>query len=212
MNEQLTIPAKENFTFPSLTRHQLAKTIVTHLPTHRPIVFVCIGTDRSTGDALGPLVGHQLTQSSLSHFLVYGTIEHPVHAKNLEKTMEEIAHTHVSPYIVAIDACLGLRKHIGHVTFQTGPLTPGAAFDRSLPPVGHSHITGIVNSKGMMDFFVLQSTRLHHVLSMATFIASSIRLASFLYQKKKNKQPKLTFLDKLRLLHLTDYRYDKCQD
>ena len=26
----------------------------------RPIIFLCIGTDRSTGDSLGPLIGYKL--------------------------------------------------------------------------------------------------------------------------------------------------------
>ena len=26
----------------------------------RGVVFLCIGTDRSTGDSLGPLIGHKL--------------------------------------------------------------------------------------------------------------------------------------------------------
>ena len=35
---------------------QLSSMLPTYYRT-RPIVFVCIGTDRSTGDSLGPLVG-----------------------------------------------------------------------------------------------------------------------------------------------------------
>lgn len=34
----------------------------------RPIVFVCIGTDRSTGDSLGPLVGTLLEERKLTPF------------------------------------------------------------------------------------------------------------------------------------------------
>jgi|GEM_PF-2945695 len=36
-------------------------------------VILCIGTDRSTGDALGPLVGTMLSQHSL-RAAVYGTL------------------------------------------------------------------------------------------------------------------------------------------
>ena len=38
--------------------------LLSHIPikTHTPIILVCIGTDRSTGDALGPLVGTKLEQ------------------------------------------------------------------------------------------------------------------------------------------------------
>ncbi|EKY29632.1 hypothetical protein HMPREF0216_00124 [Clostridium celatum DSM 1785] len=27
---------------------------------NRPIIFLCIGTDRATGDSLGPLIGYKL--------------------------------------------------------------------------------------------------------------------------------------------------------
>lgn len=38
--------------------------LLTHIPikTNIPLILVCIGTDRSTGDALGPLVGTKLEQ------------------------------------------------------------------------------------------------------------------------------------------------------
>src|SRR5438445_11299584 len=32
---------------------------------NRPIVFVCIGTDRSTGDSLGPLIGSLLVEKNI---------------------------------------------------------------------------------------------------------------------------------------------------
>ena len=47
-------------------------------------MFLCIGTDRSTGDSLGPLVGHKLRRRSLRGAAVIGTLDKPVHAMNLE--------------------------------------------------------------------------------------------------------------------------------
>ncbi|WP_062200894.1 spore protease YyaC [Massilibacterium senegalense] len=209
MNESVSIQMDDNFSFPYRSRKLLAQKIVDHFPIHRPIVFVCIGTDRSTGDALGPLVGNQLSRYHFSDFHIYGTTAHPVHAKNLEQTMQRIQKMHTSPYIIAIDACLGVRQQIGTILYKQGPISPGSAFQKELSPVGDCHIAGIVNMKGMMDFFVLQSTRLHHVLCMANGIATSIRSASMLYEQKKatffaqkaeKKQPKFTFFDKFRSL------------
>ena len=56
----------------------------------RPIVFVCIGTDRSTGDSLGPLIGTLLEEKSIHPFHVYGTLDHPIHALNLAEKLIEI--------------------------------------------------------------------------------------------------------------------------
>jgi len=54
------------------------------------IVIVCIGTDRSTGDSLGPLVGHKLKVSPYREMKVFGTLEDPVHAQNLNDIINQI--------------------------------------------------------------------------------------------------------------------------
>ena len=56
----------------------------------RQVVFLCIGTDRSTGDSLGPLIGSRLEAEEIGDVVVIGTLEHPVHAVNLDRTMEDI--------------------------------------------------------------------------------------------------------------------------
>ena len=44
------------------------------------IVFLCIGTDRSTGDSLGPLIGYKLKEKGIRNARIMGTLDHPVHA------------------------------------------------------------------------------------------------------------------------------------
>ena len=46
----------------------------------RELVFLCIGSDRITGDSLGPLIGYQLSPYCSRIFHVYGTLDDPVHA------------------------------------------------------------------------------------------------------------------------------------
>jgi putative sporulation protein YyaC len=165
--------------------HKLAIELVSTLPvstTERPIVFVCIGTDRSTGDSLGPLVGTLLEEKRMNSFHVYGTLEDPIHAVNLEEKLEEIKAKHFNPIIIAIDACLGRLKNVGFIQLANGPVKPGAGVNKELPSVGDYHITGIVNVSGFMEYFVLQNTRLNLVLKMAKVIANGIFQASITYQ------------------------------
>ncbi len=143
----------------------------------RPIVVMCIGTDRSTGDSLGPLVGDMLSKWRLPGIQVLGTLEEPVHAKNLEEVMIKTAHQLPRAYMVAIDASLGILEHVGSISVGRGPLKPGAGLKKDLPPVGDMHITGIVNTGGFMDFLVLQSTRLSVVMRMADIIARGVHMA-----------------------------------
>lgn len=144
------------------------------LDENRPIVFLCIGSDRSTGDSLGPLVGHKLKYLSKKNFYIHGTLERPVHAKNITSVLDEIKFNFRNPYIVAIDACLGALNNIGKVFIQKKPLIPGLALNKSLPPVGEMSITGIVNISGSFEFLVLQNTRLNTVMRLADSISKGI--------------------------------------
>ncbi len=138
------------------------------------LVFLCIGSDRATGDCLGPIVGHKLRQLNMAGCSVYGTLESPVHARNLKETIEYIETFHTDPVIVAIDASLGRSSHIGYFTLGRGALKPGAGVDKELPSVGDLCITGIVNMSGFLDHMLLQTTRLHIVMKLADPICEGI--------------------------------------
>lgn len=159
------------------------QSIFKDVPMHRSIVFVCIGTDRSTGDALGPLVGSYLHRNRLHQNPTIGTIDEPVHAINLVETLEMIHKKYSNPFIVGIDACLGKLANIGNIQIGFGPVKPGAGVNKDLPPVGDIHITGIVNVGGFMEYFVLQNTRLSLVMKMAEIISESCYL-SLLYTNR----------------------------
>lgn len=140
------------------------------------LIIVCIGTDRSTGDSLGPLAGSKMLSLN-THPHIYGTLDDPVHATNLNDVLQKIHSSFSNPYILAVDACLGKLESVGCVTIGLGPVKPGAAVNKDLPPVGDAYITGIVNVGGFMEHLVLQSTRLNLVMKMADTIASGITAA-----------------------------------
>ena len=115
-----------------------------HCHPKHTLVFLCVGSDRATGDCLGPILGYKLSRLRLPNTVVYGTLEHPVHAKNLGDIITEI-HSHIiNPFIIAIDASLGKMNHVGYYTLSTEPLKPGAGVNKALPEVGNITITGIV--------------------------------------------------------------------
>lgn len=138
------------------------------------LVFLCIGTDRVTGDCLGPFVGQKLSSYSGTDFSVYGTLFQPVHALNLTDIYQHIQTHHPNALIIAIDASLGEKKHLGYVTIANGALHPGAAIHKQLPSVGHIHITGIVNVSGVLEQLTLQTTRLSTVIFLADKIVQGI--------------------------------------
>ncbi|MFX0549870.1 spore protease YyaC [Hathewaya histolytica] len=155
-------------------RDELCSHITPILKQNRPIVIICIGTDRSTGDSLGPLVGEKLRFLSRKNIYIFGNLENPIHAKNIEQTLEEINSNLKDPYIIAIDACLGRLDNVGSIIVEDKPISPGAALNKNLPKVGNLSVTGIVNISGAFEFMVLQNTRLFTVVRLSEKISSGI--------------------------------------
>ena len=132
------------------------------------IMFLCIGTDRSTGDSLGPLVGHMLRSRRLKGAAVIGTLDKPVHYPDY--------------VVVAIDASVGSLDHVGYATLGRGALQPGLGVSKELQAVGDIAITGIVGGVGSRDPVMLQSVRLSMVMKMADCICESIFLVERLWE------------------------------
>lgn len=156
---------------------KLREMLTSYQDEYQDIVLLCVGSDRSTGDSLGPLIGHKLKRNLAEKIFIYGTLEKPVHAMNLNQVIQQIYQFHEKPLVIAIDASLGTEKHVGYVTLTNAPLRPGLGVKKSLPEVGDICITGIVNQSGVMDGMVLQSTRLSIVMTLAEFISTGILLA-----------------------------------
>ncbi|MGE5549979.1 MAG: spore protease YyaC [Bacteroidota bacterium] len=145
-----------------------------YTPTRR-LAVLCIGTDRSTGDCLGPLIGTKLSTSLAANVMVLGTLDRPVHAVNLVEAMDNLRSWAPDPFVIAIDACLGRTESVGYISLKEGPLQPGTGVNKNLPSVGDFHIIGIVNVGGFMEYLVLQNTRLSLVMRMAEIIAEGLR-------------------------------------
>ncbi|WP_083606855.1 MULTISPECIES: spore protease YyaC [Paenibacillus] len=130
------------------------------------ITFLCIGTDRSTGDALGPLTGSRLLEHGFPH--VSGTLPSPCDADNLEARIAEIPTGQI---IIAIDACLGPPASLGYFLTAAEPLRPAQSVGLMLPAVGHYSLAAIVDVNGPRPYRTLQSTPLNRVMGMAGQIA-----------------------------------------
>lgn len=130
------------------------------------ITFICIGTDRSTGDALGPLTGSRLQEYGFPN--VIGTLPDPCDACNLVTKLQDVPEGSI---VIAIDACLGQPSSINFFFVSAGPLHPAQSVGRPLPSVGHYSIAAVVNVKGPKPYWTLQVTSLHLVMTMAEEIA-----------------------------------------
>lgn len=149
------------------------------------VLFLCIGSDRSTGDSLGPLVGHMLSKQE-SNLNIIGTLTMPVHAINLSDILKRIRKDYADCIVIAIDASIGRREHVAQITLSKGPIFPGLGVNKKLESVGDIAITGIVGSGKRMEPLLLQNARLSLIMELADCISEGIIEYEQMQRRKKN--------------------------
>lgn len=156
---------------PTISHYNLALDIQNYINDNT--VIVCIGTDKCIGDCLGPLVGSILTENDFP-IPVYGTLDTPIHALNLDKSLSEIHTKHPSADIIGVDACLGNKDDIGQIRIRNYAIHPGKGVGKDLTEVGIASIIGIVDSSENSEFFFSRSIRLSFIMNMAKTISKAI--------------------------------------
>lgn len=157
-----------------LCREFLKEAFQQCFPQQKPVI-ICIGSPRHILDCLGPLCGTML-QDCLPELLVYGSLEHPIHARNLIKEMQIIRQHHPGMLELAIDASVGEEAEIGSWQLRQGALKPGKALAKNLPAVGDYSLTGIVDKRSLGLNNNRESTRgLSHVYRMAQLLQAAVQ-------------------------------------
>ena len=164
----------------------LRQSLKRFVPEDKPLAIACVGTDKCTGDSLGPYVGHFLQH--LDDVDVIGTLENPLHAGNVQETMKRYRNDNPNAFIIGVDASLSLPEEIGQIIVKNTPLLPGRGLGRKLGEVGDMSITGIVNEASSMNFLRLSCTRLHLVNGLAETIAALLEETIANTNKRSAKQ------------------------
>lgn len=99
-------------TFNDFAPDGISQALVQCNPTFKKPVFVCIGSDLVLGDSLGPLIGTLLRKKNLSSY-VYGTLNFPITAKEVEYARVYLKQMHPESIIMAIDAAIGPNDDVG---------------------------------------------------------------------------------------------------
>lgn len=158
------------------TSHQASlffrRLLTKQMPADATAIFLCIGTDRITGDCLGPMTGTRLSRAHCSCPVV-GTLQNPVHAKNLPMVLQSLRQSYQHPFFIVIDAAVGSEDLVGNITISSESILPGAGISRPIVPIGDISITGIIGTTGTTD---LSCTRLFLVDQLSRYIKDLIIL------------------------------------
>ena len=143
------------------------------------IIFLCVGTDKVTGDAFGPIIGENLKEifRNYKNVQVIGDLEKTITFTDLKLIKEKIYEEYKKPCIVVIDAAISESSNIGKIFVETGQICLGSGLNKSEIIVGEINIKGVVakNLNNKEDnFIMLQNTKLGLVMKMAKIVIKVI--------------------------------------
>jgi len=138
----------------------------------KPLIL-CIGSERHLLDSLGPLTGTMLREM-VPDLDVIGTLENPVHARNMVPTLKRLEQLNPGQVVIAVDASVGSQNEIGLLQLRPGSLVPGKALARNLPAAGDYALTGVVDVRASRSGIRHRPAGLALVYNMARVISQSI--------------------------------------
>ncbi len=149
-------------------------------------VILCIGSDLSVGDSLGPVTGTKLKEklSNLNCY-VYGTLSKPITAHEIKYMNEFLRCTHPASPVIAVDAAVGLAGDIGLIKVARRGIKPGSGANKKLSKVGDVSVMGRIAERSVVNYSLFSSTRLNVVYTMSEIISDGI--ADFVTDYLRNK-------------------------
>jgi putative sporulation protein YyaC len=140
-----------------------------------PPVILCVGSDLSIGDCLGPIAGTMIKNKLFGlNVYVYGTLAKPITAHEVGYMNEFIRATHPNSKVVAIDAAVGSSGDIGLIKIAGRGLKPGSGANKKLGKVGDVSLMGVVAEKSLFNYSLFSATRLNMVFRMAEIISDGV--------------------------------------
>ena len=187
-----SISSKPNVVMPY--NHRLAplfirQTLYSLIPQGTEHIYVIgIGSNRISGDSLGPFVGTLLKNSYPDHLTVLGNLQSPLDATTLVPELTSITFKKNS-FVIGVDSVFGCEEIVSSIVVNDGSIVPGIGLGKILPPIGDCGITGVVLENDPELKNSLLCTDLHLVYTMATSIAKGISLTVRQYFKYPSNHP-----------------------
>lgn len=142
------------------------------------ITFLCIGTDRITGDCFGPLVGSKLNellqQNNFSNINVYGSLEKNLNYESIQNIPKNINDKSI---IIVVDAALSKKENIGKIFVSKRRTILGKGLEKNKIEIGDISIKAVVAKDYKIpkyNFKALQNISLNGVITLSNIVAEGI--------------------------------------
>lgn len=144
-------------------------------------IFLCIGSDKITGDCFGPLVGTKLRKKlepyNVFNMHIYGDLANTISYENIEIYQKRIQSYSGNTCIIVIDAALSKKENIGNIYVASEKTILGKGLNKNKIALGDISIKAVVGRDLKIpkyNFATLQNVSLHLVMNLADTVANSI--------------------------------------
>lgn len=145
------------------------------------IVFLCIGTDRITGDCFGPIVGsilmNKLKNYNIPNMDVIGCLEDNISFEKIENRLSSQISTYKNPLIISIDAALSNKNNVGEIFVKNSGIELGKSLNKKQKIFGDISIKAVVGKNmkcNQENFRILQNIPLNKVMKLSNLVANGI--------------------------------------
>lgn len=141
----------------------------------KPPVIVCIGSDRVSGDSLGPVTGSMLKNKlNNPQVIVLGSLDGTVTAKEIKYLNSFLRETFLGRTVICIDSAVGSLSDVGVIKISDSPLLPGSGINKRLGKIGDVSVQGVVAEKNFLSKSALSEVKMGMIYKMSDIISDSI--------------------------------------
>lgn len=139
------------------------------------IVIVCFGAPSIAGDSLGPYVGSALVEKYNLPCYVYGTLDRPLTARNMDEYLPLISSLHPRAVVLSVDASLGKKERIGKFTVREDGVCPAAVGGRKnrYGDVGILGVVGVNDGNYMHELLNANGVEVSKMADKIAFVIYS---------------------------------------
>jgi putative sporulation protein YyaC len=146
---------------------------------NKKIVFLCIGTNKVTGDSFGPLVGTKL-QKLLRYnkkISILGNIDKPINALNIEDKLLYVNKKYTDKYVIVVDSAVSEIELIGEIFVTKNKMVLGKGINRKISEIGDISIKCSVckdEYSGIENFKSLKNVPKEFIKNLADIVSIGI--------------------------------------
>ena len=101
------------------------------------LLFLCIGSEKISGDCIGPIVGTLLKEKYRIPYPVLGTEDNSVNGANIRAYRDNIKKYFPDYKIIAVDSAVGDDKDLWTLKIREGGVRAGGALNPSVEYYGN---------------------------------------------------------------------------